>query len=177
MTFISYPDPRLALKAEPAPVDDALRAIGARLLAANAEAAAYGLAAAHLGEVAPVIVLNTAPDGEERNDVLFYNPKIVLVADTTELGPEASVSLPGAQIDLPRPVWAEIAYDDGEGKPQTIRLEGFMARVALHEIDQMNGVYFLSGLSKLKRDMMIKKSEKYRRRVAAVPAAAPTTAG
>jgi peptide deformylase len=174
--FIQYPDPRLAVKAEPAKVDAKLKAIGERLVAANAEAVAYGLAAAHLGEVAPVVVLNTAAEGEEeRKDVLFYNPRVTSVADTTEMGPEASVCLPGAQIDLPRPVWAEIAYEDGEGKPQTIRLEGFQARVALHEIDQMNGIFFLNGLSKLKRDMMIKKSEKYRRRVAALPAGAPVT--
>ena len=44
--FIQYPDPRLAVKAEPAKVDAKLKAIGERLVAANAEAVAYGLAAA-----------------------------------------------------------------------------------------------------------------------------------
>jgi peptide deformylase len=164
MAFVLYPDPRLS---KPAPlthgVSDDLRAIGARLLAALAEAQAYGLAAAHIGEVAPIIALNTTPEQSERGDALLYNPRVVAVASETAAGREGSVSMPGIEAEIERPVWAEIAYETGEGEPRTLRYEGFLARCAIHEIEQMNGVFFLSHLSRLKRDMLVKRFGKLQR--------------
>jgi len=139
-------------------VDEALRAIGERLLAEAREAKAYGLAGAHIGEVAPVVVISG--DGEGRDYRLLYNPRIAEVSTETEKGEEGSVSLPGARVQIERPLWAEIAYMDETGTAQTVRLDGFAARVALHEIEQMQGIFFLDGLSRLKRDMALKKARK-----------------
>ena len=157
--FVAYPDPRLAAAATPADgVDDALRAIGDRLLAVAVSSNAFGLAAAHLGDVAPVVVVNddSAP-GQRR---LLFNPRVVAVAETLEKGEEGSVSLPGVRAEIARPVWADIAFMDGAGTPMTLRFEGFAARVALHEIEQMQGTFFLDRLSRLKRDMVLKKARK-----------------
>ena len=128
------------------------------MLAAAKDAGAYGLAAAHIGEVEPVVVISGDPDG--RDYLLLFNPVVTAVATETEPGEEGSVSLPGVRISVDRPIWAEISYMDAEGKPQTARFERFAARVALHEIEQMNGVFFLSKLSRLKRDMVLKKARK-----------------
>ena len=135
-----------------------LLATGARLLAAAEAAKAYGLAAAHIGEIAPVVVISE--DVEPRDYLLLYNPRVVAVSDTVEKGEEGSVSLPGARVQIERPAWAEIAFMDETGARQSRRFEGFLARVALHEIDQMQGVFFLDGLSRLKREMAIKKAKK-----------------
>jgi peptide deformylase len=135
-----------------------LRGVGERLLAAAREAKAYGLAAAHIGDVEPVVVISGDPEG--RDYLLLFNPTVTAVAAETEPGEEGSVSLPGVRISVDRPVWAEISYMDTEGKPQKARFERFAARVALHEIEQMNGVFFLSKLSRLKRDMVLKKARK-----------------
>ena len=156
------PDPRLSQPAPPQPVDVALRGVGARVLASIKEVEAFGLAAAHIGEVAPVIVLNTTPDGPLRRDQLFYNPRIVAAAESAVSGREASVSMPGVQVEIARPVWVEIAYDDEGGKPRTARYEGFLARCAIHEIEQTQGSFFLARLSRLKRDMALKKYQKAR---------------
>lgn len=137
-------------------VDAALRATAKRLLAAAVDAKAYGLAAAHIGEVEPVVVISD----EGREHLLLFNPVVTAVAAETEPGEEGSVSLPGVRVSIERPVWAEVGYMAADGTPQTSRLEGFMARVALHEIEQMNGVFFLSKLSRLKRDMVLKKLRK-----------------
>jgi peptide deformylase len=164
MPLAIYPDARLfnaAVLTEA--VDDDLRAVGARLLAALNEAQAYGLAAAHIGEVAPVIALNTTPEQASRSDALFYNPRLVAGASETVVGREGSVSMPGIEAEIERPVWAEIAYHTGEGEPRTLRYDGFLARCAIHEIEQMNGVFFLSHLSRLKRDMLVKRFGKLQR--------------
>jgi peptide deformylase len=92
--------------------------------------------------------------------MVLYNPRVTGVAADTETGEEGSVSAPGIRIQLDRPVWAEVAYMDATGRAQTARFERFAARVALHEIEQMNGVFFLSKLSRLKRDMVLKKARK-----------------
>ena len=162
--FVRYPDPRLSLAAMPRPVDAALMATAERLLAATAAAQAYGLAAAHIGEVEPLVVISVADAASARDYRVLFNPTIVAVADAVEFGPEGSVSMPGIEAPIERPVWAEIAYDTAEGERITTRFDGFVARCALHEIEQMNGVFFLSRLSRLKRDTAIRKFQKLGRR-------------
>jgi peptide deformylase len=135
-----------------------LRAVGDRLLAAAKDAKAYGLAAAHIGEVEPVVVISGDPEG--RDYLLLFNPTVSAAAPETEPGEEGSVSLPSVRVMIDRPIWAEISYMDTGGQPQTARFERFAARVAQHEIEQMNGVFFLSKLSRLKRDIVLKKLRK-----------------
>ena len=106
--FVAYPERRLGLSADPRPVDDGLRAIGQRLLDAATAAQAYGLAAVHIGEIAPVIVVSVVPQ-DRRDYRLFYNPRVMEVSSDTEIGVEGSVSLPGVQIEISRPIWAELA--------------------------------------------------------------------
>ena len=158
--IVDYPDPRLTRKAEPRPVDDGLRAIGDRLLEAAKAANAYGLAAVHIGAVAPVVVISAEADLAKRDYLVLYNPEIVATADATAVGPEGSVSMPGAEVEIVRPIWAEIAWDDESGARQQRRFEGLPSRIAQHEIDQLNGIFFLARLSRLKREIALKKWKK-----------------
>jgi len=139
-------------------VDDTLRAIGARLLAAAQAAKAYGLAAAHIGEVAPVVVIGD--DAEPRGYRLLFNPRIVAQAETVAKGEEGSVSLPGVRVEIDRPIWVEVAHMDAQGAQHHLKLDGFLARVAMHEIEQMQGVFFLSRISRLKRERALKRARK-----------------
>jgi peptide deformylase len=132
--------------------------VGERLLAAARDFKAYGLAAAHIGEVAPVVVVGNI--GEPRDYRLLFNPRVIMVADKRETGEEGSVSLPNVRVEIERPVWADIEYMDATGAPQANRFVGFLARVALHEIEQMQGVFFLDKVSRLKRDMAMKRARK-----------------
>lgn len=158
--FVVYPHAALSRRASPRPVDARMLAAGARLLAAAQEVQAYGLAAAHLGLDEPVIVFSNAPASASRNYSVLFNPQITLQAKETVVAMEGSVSLPGVEIPLARAPWVEIAYDDAEGRRTTDRLEDFAARVVQHEIDQMNGVFFLQHLSRLKRDMALRRWKK-----------------
>jgi peptide deformylase len=112
----------------------------------------------HLGDVAPVVVISDEGAAQQRR--LLFNPRVLAVADLHEKGEEGSVSLPGVRVEISRPVWADIAFMDVAGAPAQQRVEGFAARVALHEIDQMQGIFFLDRVSRLKRDMALKKARK-----------------
>lgn len=158
-----YPDAVLSISAEPRPVDDGLRSVGQRLLQAASAVSAYGLAAAHIGAAEPVVVISVGPDLAPRDYRLLFNPKVLRVAEQQEVGTEGSVSLPGIETAIERPVWAEIAFDDADGVPQCKIYEGFVARVVLHEIEQMNGTFFLANLSRLKRDAALRKFQKAQR--------------
>lgn len=162
--FITWPDPRLTQAASARPVDDGLRDIGSALLRAAEEVQAYGLAAAHIGLVAPVAVLSVS-DAAAREYRVIYNPRSVATYGPDAAGKEGSVSMPGIEVDVIRPHAARIACDDEAGNAVELELTGFAARVALHEIDQVNGIFFLNRISRLKREAAIKRFSKLSRRM------------
>lgn len=141
-----------------------MREAGARLLAAAQQAQAYGLAAGHLGLDAPLVVLSIATASDQRDYRIWYNPQLIAASPETAMGQEGSVSLPDIEVPVERALWVEVAYDTDAGSRETARLDGFVARVAQHEIDQMNGVFFLSRISRLKRDTALRKFAKSQRR-------------
>ena len=155
-----WPDPILGEKAAPRPVDESLRAIGDRLRRAAEAAEAYGLAAQHVGAVAPVVVVSVSPPDAPRDYRVLYNPELLAVSGPEEKGEEGSVALPGLVVDIMRPSAARIGFDDESGVRHELELLGFAARVAMHEIDQMNGVFFLERLSRLQRERALKRFKK-----------------
>ena len=161
--FIAYPDARFSASAEPHPVDANLLDIGQRLLAAAEAVRAYGLAAVHIGVVAPVVVISVC-DPDARDYRVLYNPRVLSLGAKQANGPEGSVSMPGIEVEIARAVSAEIGFDDEAGQGHTLNLSGFPARVAQHEIDQVNGVFFLSKLSRLKREAAIRRFGKLSKR-------------
>ena len=158
--LVSYPDARLSRRADPREVDDGLRAVGQRLLEAAKAANAYGLAAVHIGAVAPVAVISTEADPGKRSYLVLYNPEVTALGETTATGTEGSVSMPGVEVEISRASWADIAWDDETGARRTERFEGLPARIAQHEIDQVKGIFFLDRLSRLKREMVLRRWKK-----------------
>lgn len=158
--FVTYPDAALSRPAALRNPDAAMLDAGARLLAAAEAVSAYGLAAAHLGLEEPVVVISIAQDRADRDYRILYNPAIIETSTETEMGMEGSVSLPGIEVPVSRAVWVTVGYVDGAGERQLERLEGFVARVAQHEIDQVNGLFFLRRVSPVKRDIALRKYQK-----------------
>ena len=158
--LVRYPDARLGRRAEPRQVDLNLVAIGTRLLEAASAAEAYGLAAVHIGVVAPVVVISVDPDPRKRDYRTLYNPEIVKLGPHAAAGPEGSVAMPGVQVEIVRSTEVEVAFDDASRVRSVLALSGLPARIAQHEIDQVNGVFFIERLSRLKRDLLLKKWRK-----------------
>ena len=161
--FILYPNPLLHEPAQLRPVDAPMIEAGRQLRDAAAEVAAYGLAAAHLGMLEPLIVVSVAPDRSSRDYRVLFNPRIVTQSGDRMMDAEGSVSMPGIEVPIERSVAIELGYDDADNNTHTQTFDGFTARVIQHELDQMNGIFFLNRLSRLKRDTAIRKYVKSRR--------------
>ncbi|HMM90050.1 peptide deformylase [Bradyrhizobium sp.] len=159
--IVRYPDPRLALAAEPVTaLDAALRELAADLLETMHAAPGIGITAPHVGVLLRVVVLELAPaEGAQ----IYVNPKIVWTSPETILHREGSVSMPGINDEVSRHARIGISYRDLDGHPQTEESEGLRAVCHQHEIDQLDGVFWIRRLSRLKRERLIKRFEKMSR--------------
>ena len=162
--FIFFPDERFQATATPAPVGAEMLEIGTKLLDAAQEAQAYGLAAVHIGVVAPIAAVSIVPPPDRDYRVLF-NPRVIEAGGDLVPGKEGSVSMPGIEVEITRPDFARIGFEDEAGAVVQLELTGFPARVAQHEIEQVNGIFFLNRLSRLKREAAIKRYAKLARRM------------
>lgn len=159
--IIRYPDPRLALPAQPVTVfDDALRDLASDLLETMHAAPGIGITAPHIGIPLRVVVLDLdATDGART----YVNPEIIRASPETILHQEGSVSMPGVNDGIVRHAHVRISYRDIDGNLQTEESEGLRAVCHQHEIDQLNGLFWIKRLSRLKRERLIKRFEKMSR--------------
>lgn len=159
--IVRYPDPRLALPAQPVTAfDGALRELATDLLDTMHAAPGIGITAPHIGIPLRVVVLELdASDGART----YVNPEIVWSSPETIVHREGSVSIPGVNEDITRHARVRIGYRDLDGKPQTEESDGLRAVCHQHEIDQLNGVFWIQRLSRLKRERLIKRFGKLSR--------------
>jgi peptide deformylase len=159
--IVRYPDPRLALPAQPVTVfDDALRELAQDLLETMHAAPGIGITAPHVGVSLRVVVLELDADDGART---YVNPEIVRASPETIMHREGSVSMPGVNDDIQRHARVHISYCDVDGNVHTEESDGLRAICHQHEIDQLNGLFWIQRLSRLKRERLIKKFEKLSR--------------
>jgi peptide deformylase len=159
--IIRYPDSRLSLPAQPVTVfDDALRDLADDLLETMHAAPGIGITAPHIGISLRVVVLDLDPVDGART---FVNPEIIWTSPGTILHQEGSVSMPGVNDEVSRHARVRISYQDVYGNLQTEESEGLRAVCHQHEIDQLNGLFWIKRLSRLKRERLIKRFEKVSR--------------
>ncbi|WP_445487543.1 peptide deformylase [Rhodopseudomonas sp. RCAM05734] len=160
-TIVRYPDPRLTLPAQPVTVfDDALRDLARDLLDTMHAAPGIGITAPHIGLSLRLVVLDLDPVDGAR---IYVNPEITWASPETIMHQEGSVSMPGVNDDIQRHARIRISYQDLDGTPQTEESAGLRAVCHQHEIDQLNGMFWLQRLSRLKRERLIKRFEKMSR--------------
>jgi peptide deformylase len=159
--IIRYPDPRLALPAQPVTAfDGALRDLARDLLETMHAAPGIGITAPHIGISLRVVVLDLDANDGARS---YVNPQIIWASPETMLHQEGSVSMPGVTDDIRRHARVRISYQDIHGNLQTEESEGLRAVCHQHEIDQLNGLFWINRLSRLKRERLIKRFEKVSR--------------
>lgn len=162
-TIVKFPDPRLKLIAEPVTIfDDELRALAADLLDTMCAAPGIGITAPHIGIARRVVVLELEGPGSART---YVNPRILSASEETMLHTEGSVSMPGVTDEIRRHARVRIGYQDLQGIERTEEAEGLLAVCHQHEIDQLDGMFWIQRLSKLKRDRLIKRYEKLQRAI------------
>ncbi len=160
--IIRYPDPRLALPAQPVTAfDDALRELASDLLDTMHAAPGIGITAPHIGVSLRVVVLDLDANDGART---YANPEIIWTSPEMITHQEGSVSMPGVNDDIRRHVRVRISYRDLDGHAQSEESDGLRAVCHQHEIDQLNGMFWIARLSRLKRERLVKRYEKLSRR-------------
>ena len=159
--LLRYPDPRLALPAQPVTAfDGALGELARDLLETLRAAPGIGITAPHIGVSLRVVVLDLNPaEGAQT----YVNPEISWASPEMILHREGSVSMPGVHDEVERHAKVWISYQDIDGNSHTEESGGLRAVCHQHEIDQLDGMFWLQRLSRLKRERLIKKFEKTRR--------------
>jgi peptide deformylase len=159
--IVRYPDPRLTVPAQPVTVfDGALRDLARDLLETMHAAPGIGITAPHIGISLRVVVLDLDPVEGART---YVNPEIISASPEMILHQEGSVSMPGVNDDVRRHERVRISYLDVDGNAQTEESQGLRAVCHQHEIDQLNGAFWIQRPSRLKRERLIKRFEKISR--------------
>jgi peptide deformylase len=141
-------------------VDDDVRKFAEDMLETMYDAPGIGLAAIQVGVPRRILVLDVAEKEEPRNPQVFINPEVVARSDARNVHEEGCLSIPDYYAEVERPGEVTVKYIDLEGKEQTVQADGILATCLQHEIDHLNGVLFIDYLSKLKRDMVVRKLKK-----------------
>jgi len=162
LDIITLPDPLLRKTSKPVErVDDELRRLMDEMLETMYEAPGIGLAAVQVAVPRRVIVMDVTRDDDEedaeKDPICMVNPEIVTLSDEMRLHEEGCLSIPEFTAEIERPAISVVRYIDRDGLPQEMVCEGLLSTVVQHEIDHTNGVLFIDYLSRLKRDMVIKK--------------------
>ena len=159
--IVRYPDPRLVIPARPVTeFDDALRQLAKDLLETMHAAPGIGITAPHIGVPLRVVVLELDVNAGPRT---YVNPEIEWASSETILYWEGSVSMPGVNDEVLRHARVRISYQDVDGNARSEESEGLRAVCHQHEIDQLNGLFWINRLSRLKRERLIKRFEKMSR--------------
>jgi peptide deformylase len=159
--IVRYPDRRLAMPARPVTAfDAALRELAADLLETMRAAPGIGITAPHIGVPLRVVVLELdAKEGAQT----YVNPEIEWASPEMILHREGSVSMPGVNDDVQRHARVRISYQDLDGNTHSEESEALRAVCHQHEIDQLDGLFWIQRLSRLKRERLVKKFEKMSR--------------
>lgn len=156
--IVRYPDSRLAIPARPVTVfDGALRDLAKDLLDTMHAAPGIGITAPHIGVSLRLVVLELDANDDART---YVNPEIEWASSETILHREGSVSMPGVTDEVLRHARVRLSYQDVDGNMQTEESDGLRAVCHQHEIDQLNGLFWINRLSRLKRDRLIKRFQK-----------------
>ena len=156
--IVIEPNPILRKKSEILEkVDDELRGLLDDMLETMYSAPGIGLAAVQVGILKRAIVIDVSKDKEKKNPFFLINPEIISKSKNTSTYEEGCLSLPGYFAEIERPAECQVKYIDYFGKKKEIKATGLLSTCIQHEIDHLNGVLFIDYLSKLKRDMIVKK--------------------
>lgn len=164
LAILEYPDPRLRTKAEPVTVfDAALKKQVADMFETMYAAPGIGLAAIQVGVPKRIVVIDTADEGEEKKPLIMANPELVALGPATRLYEEGCLSIPDVRVEIERPETVTVRYIDRAGKQQELAADGLLATAIQHELDHLDGQLIIDFLSRLKRDMIIRKFKKMAR--------------
>ncbi|SDO40233.1 peptide deformylase [Phyllobacterium sp. OV277] len=159
--LVILPDPLLRQVSQPVTRFDAdLRKFSQDMLDTMYDAPGIGLAAIQVAEPLRMLVIDLAKEDEPKAPQVFINPEVVSSSTERNIYEEGCLSIPDYYAEVERPAKVRVAYFDIEGKKHEIDADGLLATCLQHEIDHLNGVLFIDYISRLKREMVVKKFKK-----------------
>jgi peptide deformylase len=159
--LIILPDPVLRLVSKPVErFDTPLRKFADDMLDTMYDAPGIGLAAIQVGEPIRMLVIDLAKEDEPKAPQVFINPVIVERSDERSTYEEGCLSIPDYYAEVERPASVRVNYLDLEGNQREVTAEGLLATCLQHEIDHLDGVLFIDHISRLKRDIVVRKFRK-----------------
>jgi peptide deformylase len=169
LPILEVPDPRLRQISSPVKkVDDEVRALIADMFETMYDAPGIGLAAIQVGVPKRILVMDLQEPEEEdgppvKDPRVFINPEIVTASEQQVPYMEGCLSIPDQYADVDRPDRIRARWLDENGQQHDEELDGLLAVCLQHEMDHLEGVLFIDHLSRLKREMVLKKLAKLRK--------------
>ena len=169
LTIVEVPDPRLRQISSPVEkVDDEVRALIKDMFETMYAAPGIGLAAIQVGVPKRILVIDLQePEVEDgppiKDPRVFINPEIITHSDEEVPYLEGCLSVPDQYAEVERPDHIRARWLDENGKPHEEQLDGLLAVCLQHEMDHLEGILFIDHLSRLKREMVLKKLAKMRK--------------
>jgi peptide deformylase len=169
LPIIETPDPLLRRISTPVEeVTPELRTLIADMFETMYDAPGIGLAAIQVGVPKRILVIDLQEPTEEGGEpvsepLVFINPEILTSSETLQTYNEGCLSVPEMYAEVDRPDHVRARWLDLDGKVHEEELDGMLAIVLQHEMDHLEGILFIDHLSRLKREMILKKIAKARR--------------
>lgn len=171
LPIIEIPDPILRTQSAPVErVDDEVKRLIADMFETMYEAPGIGLAAVQVAVQRRLVVIDLQePESDEedaepvRRPHVFINPEILHRSDARKVYNEGCLSIPDQYAEIERPDIVRATWLDEAGRRQEGEFGGLMSVCLQHEVDHLNGVLFIDHLSRLKRDMVVKRVMKARK--------------
>ncbi len=162
LPFIPWPDARLRTTAAPVgEITDGVRAIWDDMVEAMEAMPGYGLAAPQIGVMLRLAVVDCS---EERGRVIrLADPEVVAASKEVSDWEEASPNLPNFSAKVVRPARVTVAFTDPDGHRIRQDFEGLWSTSVQHQVDHLNGKMYFDRLSRIKREMFLKKVRKVAR--------------
>ena len=161
LSIIVAPDPRLNQPCEKVvKVDADLVRLMDDMLETMYAAPGISLAAPQVGHLKRIVVVDVSKDPDHPKPMQLVNPEIVWVSDDLADYEEGCLSLPDHYSQVTRPARVRVRYMDRTGATQEIEADGLLAVCLQHEMDHLEGVLFVDHISKLKRNVILRKLQK-----------------
>ena len=164
LKLVYAPDPILKKECLPVPqVDDHHRDLISQMYDVMYKANGVGLAAPQVGIDMRIFILDSGAREEEKKPLTMINPVLVSLDEETTPSEEGCLSFPEQFAEIDRPDKLTVEYLDEKNKKKVLSTDGFTSRIIQHELDHLNGILFVDHLSRLKRDVIIRKMKKFKK--------------
>ena len=164
-SIVLHPDARLKKKSvEVENITDALIKLAEDMIETMNDAAGIGLAAPQIGVLERLIVMDCAKkEDEEPDPIIMVNPTIIASSEENSVYEEGCLSIPEHFAEITRPEFVQVEWIDLGGKQHSEEFNGLKSTCLQHEIDHLNGKLFIDYLGPMKRQLITRKMQKFKR--------------